>query len=45
MQLEAPEVQALKPGAAMAVYASKAADGSLTGRSVQAEKDGVKPLM
>jgi len=35
----------LKPGAAVAVSASKAADGSLTARSVQAEKDGVKPLM
>jgi hypothetical protein len=35
----------LKPGASVVVYAMKAADGSLTARSVQAEKDGVKPLM
>ncbi len=35
----------LKPGAAVVVRAVKAADGKLTARSVQAEKDGVKPLM
>jgi hypothetical protein len=35
----------LKPGAAVAVFVTKAADGTLTARSVQAEKDGVKPLM
>lgn len=34
----------LKPGAAVSVFASKAADGSLVARGVQAEKDGVKPL-
>ncbi len=35
----------LKPGAAVAVFATKASDGSLSARGVQAEKDGVKPLM
>ncbi len=35
----------LKPGAAVLVFAVKAEDGKLTARSVQAEKDGVKPLM
>ncbi len=35
----------LKPGAAVTVVASKSADGALTARIVQAEKDGVKPLM
>jgi hypothetical protein len=35
----------LKPGAAVVVLALKAEDGKLTARSVQAEKDGVKPLM
>jgi len=35
----------LKPGAAVVVRAVKAGDGKLTARSVQAEKDGVKPLM
>jgi hypothetical protein len=35
----------LKPGAAVAVSALKAPDGSLTARSIQAEKDGVKPLV
>jgi hypothetical protein len=35
----------LKPGAAVVVRAVKAEDGKLTARSVQAEKDGVKPLM
>jgi hypothetical protein len=35
----------LKPGATVAVFASKAPDGSLSARSIQAEKDGVKPLM
>ncbi|MDR3496720.1 MAG: hypothetical protein P4L82_19165 [Ancalomicrobiaceae bacterium] len=35
----------LKPGAATRVFALKAADGSLTARFVQAEKDGIKPLM
>jgi len=39
------DVSLLKPGVAVAVYGSKAADGSLTARGVQAEKDGVKPLM
>ena len=35
----------LKPGAAVVVYVTKADDGSLKARAVQAEKDGVKPLM
>jgi hypothetical protein len=35
----------LKPGAAVFVVASKAADGSLTAARVTAEKDGVKPPM
>ena len=35
----------LKPGAAVVVRAVKAEDGKLTARSVQAEKDGVKPLI
>ena len=35
----------LKPGAAVVVFASKAPDGTLTARSVQAQKDGVKPMM
>lgn len=35
----------LKPGAAVMVLASKSVDGALTARLVQAEKDGVKPLM
>jgi hypothetical protein len=35
----------LKPGAAVSVSALKAPDGSLTARSIQAEKDGVKPLV
>ncbi len=35
----------LKPGAAVTVVAGKSADGALTARIVQAEKDGVKPLM
>jgi Domain of unknown function (DUF5666) len=39
------DLSLLKPGATVAVFAAKAADGSLTARSVQAEKDGVKPLM
>ncbi|WEK50422.1 MAG: hypothetical protein P0Y66_22770 [Candidatus Kaistia colombiensis] len=34
----------LKPGAAVSVFVTKAADGSLSARGVQAEKDGVKPL-
>ena len=34
----------LRPGAAVTVSAMKAADGTLTARFVQAEKDGVKPL-
>ena len=34
----------LKPGAVVTVSALKAADGTLTARIVQAEKDGVKPL-
>jgi hypothetical protein len=34
----------LKPGAAVSVFVIKGADGSLTARGVQAEKDGVKPL-
>lgn len=34
----------LKPGAAVLVFAVRANDGTLTARSVQAEKDGVKPL-
>ena len=35
----------LKPGAAVSVFVAKGADGSLTARAIQAEKDGVKPLM
>ena len=35
----------LKPGAAVSVFVNKAEDGTLTARSIQAEKDGVKPLM
>lgn len=34
----------LKPGAAVLVFATRAEDGALTARSVQAEKDGVKLL-
>ncbi|MGA9868139.1 MAG: hypothetical protein WBQ75_17070 [Acetobacteraceae bacterium] len=34
----------LKPGAAVRILAVKSDDGKLTARSVQAEKDGVKPL-
>ncbi|MCX5496550.1 hypothetical protein OSH11_17730 [Kaistia dalseonensis] len=34
----------LKPGAAVSLFVSKAADGTPTVRSIQAEKDGVKPL-
>jgi hypothetical protein len=34
----------LKPGAAVAVFATKASDGSLSARGLQVEKDGVKPL-
>ena len=34
----------LKPGAAVVVRTIKAGDGSVTVRSVQVEKDGVKPL-
>jgi hypothetical protein len=33
----------LKPGAAVSVYASKASDGKLSAKFVQAEKNGVKP--
>jgi hypothetical protein len=39
------DLSLLKPGAAVAVFAAKADDGSLTARGVQVEKDGVKPLM
>ena len=35
----------LKPGAAVVVFLAKTDDGSLKARAVQAEKDGVKPLM
>jgi hypothetical protein len=35
----------LKPGAMVAVSAMKGTDGTLTATSVQAEKDGVKPLV
>jgi hypothetical protein len=35
----------LKPGAAVSVFTAKASDGSLTARAVQAERNGVKPLM
>ena len=35
----------LKPGAAVVVTLTKTDDGSLKARTVQAEKDGVKPLM
>ncbi len=34
----------LKPGAAVRVFAVRAENGELTARSVQAEKDGVKPM-
>jgi hypothetical protein len=34
----------LKPGAAVVARVTKSADGSLTARFLQAEKDGVKPL-
>ena len=34
----------LKPGTAVSVFVTKGADGSLSARAVQAEKDGVKPL-
>jgi hypothetical protein len=39
------DLSLLKPGAAVSVFATKASDGSLSARGVQAEKDGVKPLM
>jgi hypothetical protein len=39
------DLSLLKPGAAVAVFASKASDGSLRARGLQVEKDGVKPLM
>jgi hypothetical protein len=35
----------LKPGSAVLVFVKKEADGSLTARAIQAEKDGVKPIM
>ena len=35
----------LKPGAAVSVFTQKDPDGQLTARAVQAEKNGVKPLM
>jgi hypothetical protein len=35
----------LKPGAAVVLFGNKAADGSFSVRAVQAEKDGIKPLM
>jgi hypothetical protein len=35
----------LKPGATVVVSAIKAPDGGLTARSIQAEKDGVMPLI
>jgi len=35
----------LKPGAAIRIQAAKEADGKLVARSVQAQKDGIKPLM
>jgi hypothetical protein len=35
----------LKPGATVVVQALKSADGGLVARSVQAEKNGIKPLM
>lgn len=34
----------LKPGAAVSVFVTRAPDGKLTARFIQAEKDGVKPL-
>lgn len=34
----------LKPGAEVAVFVNRQADGTLTARAVQAEKDGVPPL-
>ncbi|MDR3372612.1 MAG: hypothetical protein P4L98_02675 [Ancalomicrobiaceae bacterium] len=45
VQFIAGDRNLLKPGAATRVFALKGADGSLTARFVQAEKDGVKPLM
>ena len=35
----------LKPEAAVLVFVRKEADGSLTARAIQAEKNGVKPIM
>ena len=35
----------LKPGAAVLVFVRAEPDGSLTARAIQAEKDGVKPIM
>jgi hypothetical protein len=39
------DLSLLKPGAAVAVFASKAPDGGLSARTIQAEEDGAKPLM
>jgi hypothetical protein len=35
----------LKPGSAVLVFVRAEADGSLTARAIQAEKNGVKPVM
>jgi hypothetical protein len=35
----------LKPGAAVLVFVTNAPDGSLNARAIQAEKNGVKPIM
>jgi hypothetical protein len=39
------DMSLLKPGATVSIMAAKGDDGTLTARSVTAEKDGVKPLM
>jgi hypothetical protein len=40
----AGDIGLLKPGAAVSVFVMKDADGTLSARGLQAEKDGVKPL-
>jgi hypothetical protein len=39
------DIGLLKPGAAVSVFTTKAADGALSARAIQAERNGVKPLM
>lgn len=43
--LVAGDMSLLKPGSAVVVNAAPGPDGKLTARSIQAEKDGVMPLM